>query len=110
MINRGGEKIYSRFVEREICCHPKVNQCMVFPVKDFLFGEVPGCVIVANKGESVTADEIRSFLSDRIQKNKIPVYIEFWDKLPNTASGKVKIAYLSQLFTEKYYIEEDAEK
>lgn len=106
MVNRGGEKIYSRFVEREILSNPKVNQCMVFPVKDFLFGEVPGCVIVPNKGADVTEQEIRDYLKKRIQKTKIPAYIEFWDQLPNTASGKVKVAYLSRLFTEKYYSEE----
>lgn len=107
MVNRGGEKIYSRFVEQEICCYEKVNQCMVFPVKDALYGEVPGCVIVPNKNEVITEMEIREFLKNRIQKTKIPVYIEFWDKLPNTASGKVKVAYLSQLFTDKYYSEEE---
>lgn len=106
MVNRGGEKIYSRFVEREILSHPKVNQCMVFPVKDFLFGEVPGCVIVPNEGDILTEQEIRDYLKERIQKTKIPAYIEFWDQLPNTASGKVKVAYLSRLFTEKYYTEE----
>lgn len=107
MVNRGGEKIYSRFVEQEILSHPKVNQCMVFPVKDFLFGEVPGCVIVPEAGERITEREIRDHLRNRIQKTKIPVYIEFWDQLPNTASGKVKIAYLSRLFSEKYYSEEE---
>ncbi|HJB16989.1 MAG TPA: acyl--CoA ligase [Candidatus Blautia excrementipullorum] len=107
MVNRGGEKIYSRFVEREILSNPKVNQCLVFPVKDFLFGEVPGCVIVPEKDQQITEKEIRDYLQERIQKTKIPVYIEFWDKLPNTASGKVKIAYLSRLFTEKYYSEEE---
>lgn len=107
MVNRGGEKIYSRFVEREILSNPKVNQCMVFPVKDFLFGEVPGCVIVPNEGERITEQEVRDYLEERIQRTKIPVYIEFWDQLPNTASGKVKVAYLSRLFTEKYYSEEE---
>ena len=110
MVNRGGEKIYSRFVEKEICNYEKVNQCMVFPVKDYLYGEVPGCVIVPNRNSVITDKEIRDFLSTRIQKTKIPVYIEFWDQLPNTASGKVKVGYLSQLFTEKYYSESKEEK
>lgn len=102
MINRGGEKIYSRFVEKEICAHSKVKQCRVFPVRDSLFGEVPGCVIVINEGETVSEEEIREFLEGRIQKIKIPQYIEFWDSLPETASGKVKVAYLSKLFSDKY--------
>lgn len=102
MVNRGGEKIYSRFVEKEICLYPKVNQCMVFPVRDSLFGEVPGCVIVPNRTEVIAEGEIREFLEGRIQKTKIPQYIEFWDSLPGTASGKVKLAYLSRLFSDKY--------
>lgn len=110
MINRGGEKIYSRFVEREICAFSKVNQCMVFPVEDSLYGEVPGCVIVPEKNVSITEQEVRAFLKERIQKTEIPQYIEFWDTLPNTASGKVKVAYLTSLFSEKYSVKEEKEK
>ena len=63
-------------------------------------------MIVPNEGDILTEQEIRDYLKERIQKTKIPAYIEFWDQLPNTASGKVKVAYLSRLFTEKYYTEE----
>lgn len=102
MINRGGEKIYSRFVEREIALHPDVAQCAVFPVKDCLFGEVPAAVIVPKKGKRLDAGMMRRHLERRIQKNKIPEFMEFWDELPCTASGKVKIAYLIECFNQKY--------
>jgi len=102
MINRGGEKIYSRFVEKELAAHPSVAQCAVFPVKDKLFGEVPAAVVVLKEGRQMEAAEVVGHLAERIQKNKIPQYIEFWSELPCTASGKVKIAYLSEVFDQKY--------
>lgn len=102
MVNRGGEKIYSRYVEREIDSCPKVRQSAVFPVRDFLYGEVPAAVVILNESEHMTQEELKAYLKNRVQKNNIPQYIEFWNQLPTTASGKVRVSWLSRIFNEKY--------
>ena len=89
-------------MEKELAAHQDVAQCAVFPVKDKLFGEVPAAVVVLKEGRQMETAEVVRHLSKRIQKNKIPQYIEFWSELPCTASGKVKIAYLSEVFDQKY--------
>lgn len=102
MINCGGEKIYSRFVEQEILSNKKVEECAVFPVKDRLFGEVPGAVVVVKAGERMAAKELREFLSARMRQKEVPQYMEIRKKLPRTASGKVNIGFLVEEFNRMY--------
>ncbi|HEX9360433.1 MAG TPA: AMP-binding protein, partial [Bradyrhizobium sp.] len=41
-------------------------------------------------GETLTAEEVRSFCQGQIAHNKIPRYIEFVDEFPMTVTGKIQ--------------------
>jgi len=90
MVLRGGENIYCAEVEAAIFAHDAVAECSVFGVPDDRLGEEVGAAIVlsATPGQ-LSAEELRSFLAERVAKFKIPRYLWFLDDaLPRNASGK----------------------
>ena len=89
MINRGGENIYPREIELALEEHPKVGSVAVVGVPDEALGErVKACIIPKEPG-SLTAEEVKAFLKERIAKYKIPEYVEFMTEFPLNATGKI---------------------
>lgn len=89
MINRGGENIYPREIELALESHPKVSAVAVVGVPDKALGErVKACIIPKEQG-SMTAEEVKEYLKERIAKYKIPEYVEFMTEFPMNATGKV---------------------
>lgn len=102
MINRGGEKIFSLSVEKEIMRFGNIKQAAVFAVKDPLYGEVPGAVIIPEPGHTVDLAELTSFLRGCLSHYKVPKYMEIRDHMPTTANGKVQKFVLKQEFDSRY--------
>lgn len=90
MFISGGENIYPAEVEKALFSHPAVLDAAVVGVPDKKWGEVGKAFIEPKEGHSISVDEIRDFLVDKLARYKIPQYIEFIGKLPKTASGKIK--------------------
>jgi fatty-acyl-CoA synthase len=90
MFISGGENVYPAEVEKALFGHPAILDVAVVGVPDEKWGEVGKAFIVAKEGHSIAIDEIRFFLDDKLARYKIPQYIEFIQKLPKTASGKIK--------------------
>jgi fatty-acyl-CoA synthase len=67
-----------------------VIDAAVLGVPDKKWGEVGKAFIEPREGYSISAEEVRIFLVDKLARYKIPQYIEFIGKLPKTASGKIK--------------------
>jgi long-chain acyl-CoA synthetase len=89
MVLRGGENVYCSEVETAIYHHPDVAEAAVFGVPDERLGEEVAAAIVLRDGASLSADELRGFLAERIAKHKIPARIWFLDEqLPRNANGK----------------------
>jgi long-chain acyl-CoA synthetase len=89
MINRGGENIYPREIESVLEGHPAVDQVAVVGIPDQSLGErVKACIILREQG-SLTAEEVRAFLADRLAKYKIPEVVEFMTAFPLNPTGKV---------------------
>ncbi|WCK56583.1 long-chain-fatty-acid--CoA ligase [Aneurinibacillus sp. Ricciae_BoGa-3] len=89
MIIRGGENIYPIEVEEVLYEMPAVLEAAVVGTPHPLYGEVPKAYIVLKQGQSLTADQVIHFSSERLAKYKIPAEIEFIDTLPRNASGKI---------------------
>ncbi|WP_284286323.1 AMP-binding enzyme [Alicyclobacillus fastidiosus] len=89
MINRGGEKIYSIEVEDVISSHPEVLEVAAVGVADELYGEVVKAVVIPVHGNTLKAEDIISWASERLAKFKVPRFVEFRDSLPRNAAGKV---------------------
>lgn len=99
MINRGGENIYPSEIENTLYEHPKVLEVAVIGVPDDVFGEEVMALVVSKKGETLSAEDIKLFLSDKLADYKIPKFIDFTDELPRNMSGKILKFQIQQ----KYY-------
>lgn len=89
MVNRGGENVYCSEVETAIYEHPSVTEAAVFGIPDERLGELVAASIVLVPGAELSDDDLRSFLSERIAKFKIPELIQFRaEPLPRNANGK----------------------
>ena len=90
MFISGGENVYPAGIEKALLSHTAIIDAAVVGVPDEKWGEVGKAFIVVRNGYSITTEEIYNLLKDKLAKYKIPKYIEFVDKLPKTASGKIK--------------------
>jgi acyl-CoA synthetase (AMP-forming)/AMP-acid ligase II len=79
MFKSGGYNVYPVEVELAICEHPKVAQAAVVAVDHPTFQEVGHGFILAKAGEHVDANDLKTFLRERIADYKIP---KTWDILP----------------------------
>ena len=89
MINASGFKIYPRRIEEAIYEYEAVEEVTVIGVADEYRGEAPAAYIKLREGHSATAEDIRSFLEQKISKIEMPRDIEFRDELPKTMIGKL---------------------
>ncbi|MFI7420916.1 class I adenylate-forming enzyme family protein [Nonomuraea sp. NPDC049684] len=95
MVIRGGENVYCAEVEAALFEHPAVDDVAVIGVPHDELGEEVGAVIRPAPGQSVTAEELRSFLADRIAKFKIPAHVWFREgELPRNPGGKILKTHL----------------
>ncbi len=100
MIIRGGENIYPKEIEEFIYTCDKVQDVQVIGVPDKRYGEeIMACIILKN-GETMTEEEMRTYITDHMARHKVPRYIEFVDSFPMNAAGKIL----------KYKMREDAAK
>lgn len=102
IINRGGNKILPREVERILLQHPSVADCAVAAVPDSVMGEVP-CAWIVQRGPARTdAEALRQcLLVSGLATYKVPAYFVTVDELPLLGNGKVDIRALVTRFTEK---------
>jgi long-chain acyl-CoA synthetase len=102
MVLRGGENVYCSEVETIIYQNDAVAETAVFGIPDERLGEEVAAAVVLKPGASLTEDELRAFLGERIAKHKIPAKVWFLDdQLPRNANGKfVKRELRKQLIGE----------
>ena len=98
MIIRGGENIYPKEIEEFIYTHPKVRDVQVIGVPDKQYGEEIMACIILKEGETMTADEMKAYINANMARHKVPRYVDFVDKFPMNAAGKIL----------KYKMREDA--
>ncbi|MBQ8533858.1 MAG: AMP-binding protein [Clostridia bacterium] len=100
MIIRGGENIYPKEIEEFIYTCPKVSDVQVIGVPDKQYGEEIMACIILKEGESMTEEEMKSYIAANMARHKVPRYIDFVDSFPMNAAGKIL----------KYKMREDAAK
>jgi fatty-acyl-CoA synthase len=101
MIIRGGENIYPREVEEFLYTHPKIKEVQIFGVPDAKMGEEVCAWIQVEEGQSLTADEVKSFCHGQITHFKIPKHIRFVDEYPMTVTGKIQKFKMSEQMAEE---------
>jgi len=90
MIITNGYNVYPRNVEEAIYMHPSVEECIVAGLPDKQRGEIVKAWIKCKEGRVLSAEDLKTFLKDKISSMEIPKRIEFRDEdLPKTMIGKL---------------------
>jgi fatty-acyl-CoA synthase len=88
VIKSGGEWISSVDLENALVAHPDVVEAAVVAVPDERWQERPLAVVVARDGSDIKADELRTFLADKVVRWWLPERWTFIDEIPRTSVGK----------------------
>lgn len=89
MFISGGVNVYPAEVEAELLLCPGVRDAAVIGVPHETWGEVGVGFVVVDLSRCVTAQELATFLAERLAKFKIPREFVFLPSLPRTPYGKV---------------------
>jgi fatty-acyl-CoA synthase len=101
LLKSAGEWISSVDLENLIMAHPKVMEAAIIGVPHPKWQERPLACIAVAPGQSVTAEEIREFLKDKVKAVWwIPDEIIFLSEIPKTSVGKFNKRELRKLFAE----------
>ena len=87
LINKGGEKIPPEEIDSVLKGHPGVVDAMTFGIPDPVLGEDVAAMVVTADA-SITEQELRRYVLDRLVQFKIPRRIYFVDAIPKTPTGK----------------------
>lgn len=101
IIIRGGENLSAKEIEDALHEHPAVREAAVIAMPHQRLGEGV-CAYLIAKGSSRPdqAELSRYFLDRGLARQKIPERVEYVDKLPKTASGKVQKHILREMIAD----------
>jgi non-ribosomal peptide synthetase component E (peptide arylation enzyme) len=89
VIIRGGQNIFPAEIESILITHPKVAYTAVVGMPDPVMGEKSCAYIIPKSGQTLTLDEIVSFLLEKkIAKYKLPERLELVDSFPMSGEGQ----------------------
>jgi long-chain acyl-CoA synthetase len=89
LIIRGGYNVYPREIEEVLYEHPAIQEAAVVGVPHDELGEEVGAAVVLKQGESVEADELKSYVKEQVAAYKYPRQVWFVDDLPKGPTGKI---------------------
>jgi acyl-CoA synthetase (AMP-forming)/AMP-acid ligase II len=72
LINKGGEKISPIELDNVIAQHPAVSEAVSFALEDEMYGQDVGLAVVVKEGQKLSAGELKSWMTDRVAKFKLP--------------------------------------
>jgi fatty-acyl-CoA synthase len=101
LVKSAGEWISSVDLENLIMAHPKVMEAAIIGVPHPKWQERPLACVVVSPGESVSADEIKDFLKNKVKAAFwIPDDIIFLKEMPKTSVGKFNKRELRKLYAD----------
>ncbi len=89
IIVRGGENMSPGEIEDVLLEHEAVADAAVVGLPDEQWGETVAAAVVTRPGRSVSEEEIRSWVKDRLRSSRTPQRIDFRDELPYSELGKL---------------------
>jgi O-succinylbenzoic acid--CoA ligase len=94
VIVSGGENVMPAEVEDVLLSHPAVADAAVVGRPDPEWQEAVHALVVIAEGEESDAEELRDHCAASLSRFKVPKTVEFVERLPRTASGKLQRAGL----------------
>jgi len=99
LIKSGGEWISSVDLENALMSHPAVREAGVIAMPHPKWQERPLAVVVLRDGHQATAEDLRTFLSQKFAKWQLPDDFVFVKELPHTSIGKLSKLELRKQFS-----------
>ncbi len=90
LIVSGGENVASVEVELALAAHPAVREVAVIGVPDPRWGEVPRAFVSLADGAQVEAEELITWLRERLAGFKVPKSVVVLAELPKGGTGKIQ--------------------
>ncbi|HWQ45390.1 MAG TPA: long-chain fatty acid--CoA ligase, partial [Longilinea sp.] len=89
LIKVNGLQVWPREIEEIIQTHPAVQECAAAGVPDNTSGEAVKVWVVVKPGQQLTPEMLITWCSEYVARYKIPREVEFIERLPRSAVGKV---------------------
>ena len=89
MIISGGFNVYPSDLETIMRGHPDVVEAAVVGVPSEKWGETPVAFVVLKGGSQTSADQVRKWVNQRVNKIQRLAAVELIEQLPRSAIGKV---------------------
>ncbi|MDQ2856024.1 MAG: AMP-binding protein, partial [Acidobacteriota bacterium] len=87
LIKYKGFQVAPAELEALLLTHPAIVDAAVIPVRDDEAGEIPKAYVVIK--DEVTAEAIMEYIAGQVASFKKIRFVEFIDKIPKSASGKI---------------------
>jgi long-chain acyl-CoA synthetase len=81
--------VYPREIEDVLQGHPDVLEAAVIGVPDSVLGEEVVACVVVGPGATVTEEELRDYVRERVAESKYPRRVWFAAHLPRSRTGKL---------------------
>ncbi|KAJ2720541.1 hypothetical protein GGI07_004545 [Coemansia sp. Benny D115] len=98
LINRGGEKISPLELDDVLLQCPGVGEAVSFAVTDEMYGQDVNAAVVPKQGATVTEDQVKQFMREKVAAFKVPRRVFVADELPRTATGKIQRRVVAEHF------------
>lgn len=101
LIITGGLNVYPKEIETIIDDLPGVSESAIIGVPDNDFGEAVTAVVVPDRADTLTGEDIIDAVRNRLANFKVPKQVYFVDQLPRNTMGKVQKNILREQLTGK---------
>ena len=85
----GGYNVYPRIIEEAAYLHPAVQDAIAITIPDPYRGQAPKLFVTLRPATRATAADIKTFLTEHLNKIEIPKEVEIRATLPKTMVGKL---------------------
>ena len=99
MFKSGGYNVYPLEIEQAIAEHPDVLIAAVLPMPDPMFQEVGYAFVMPMPGRTITPEQLKSFLKERMANYKVPKGFSIEVALPLLPNGKIDRQQLKSLLS-----------
>ncbi|MEM9263050.1 MAG: AMP-binding protein, partial [Pseudomonadota bacterium] len=99
MIIRGGENLFPAEIENALLEHDAISEIAVVGIPDDKWGEQVACFMKAAEGAALpSAQDLKTFVRERLSPQKTPLYWSWVEEWPLTGSGKIQKFKLREAF------------
>lgn len=89
LIKYHGHQVAPAELEALLLSDPRIADAAVIGVHDDEGDEIPKAFVVRVPGSTITADEVMSYVAERVEPHKKVRRVEFVDVIPKSSAGKI---------------------